>query len=85
VIPLSIFLAEARSLSDIDLSTATNDAPASEVFSAKKNPQRIPANTLPVLRTCRLTISPACANLTLLIRRVAHPAAAHLSGASFVS
>ena len=46
-IPFLIFLADARSLSDIDLSTATNDAPASALFSAKKNPQRIPANTLP--------------------------------------
>lgn len=30
------------------------------------------------LGTCRLTISPACANVTLLTRRVAHPAASHL-------
>ena len=44
-----------RSLSDIDLSTAANDAPASALFSAQKNPQRIPVNTPPVflrLRPC---------------------------------
>ena len=65
----------SRSLSDIGLSTATNDAPASALFSAQKNPQRIPVNTPPVVQgTCRLTVSPACANMTLLTRRVAHPA-----------
>ena len=46
---------ELRSLSDIDRSTAANDAPASALFSAQKNPQRIPAKTPPVfpgLRSC---------------------------------
>ena len=40
----------SRSLSDIDLSIAANDVPASASFSAIKNPQRISANTLPVFR-----------------------------------
>jgi hypothetical protein len=39
-----------RSLSDIDRSTAANDSQASTLFSATKNPQRIPANTPPVFR-----------------------------------
>ena len=39
-----------RSLSDIDPSTAANDAQASALFSAPKNPQRIAANTPPVFR-----------------------------------
>jgi hypothetical protein len=46
VIPLSIFLAEARSLSDIDLSTATNDAPASVVVLGEEKSS-----------TCRLKFS----------------------------
>ena len=37
-----------RSLSDIDRSTAANDPRPSTSFSARKNPQRISANTLPV-------------------------------------
>ena len=37
-----------RSLSDIDRSTAANDPRPSASFSARKNPQRIPVNTLPV-------------------------------------
>ena len=37
-----------RSLSDIDRSTAANDPRSSASFSAQKNPQRIPASTLPV-------------------------------------
>ncbi|TKS64640.1 MAG: hypothetical protein EWM73_00218 [Nitrospira sp.] len=44
-----------RSLSHIDLSTAANDLRLSASFSARKNPQRIPANTPPVfpgLRPC---------------------------------
>ncbi|MCI0428628.1 MAG: hypothetical protein L0Z46_11485 [Nitrospiraceae bacterium] len=39
-----------RTLSDIDRSTAANDGQASTLFSATKNPQRIPANTPPVFR-----------------------------------
>ena len=42
-----------RSLSDIELSTAANDVPASALFSAPKNPQRIPVNTTPVFRGLR--------------------------------
>ena len=42
-----------RSLSDIDRSTAANDGQASTLFSATKNPQRIPANTPPVFRGLR--------------------------------
>ena len=38
----------AGSLSDIDRSTAANDPRSSASFSARKNPQRISANTLPV-------------------------------------
>ena len=41
------------SLSDIDHSTAANDGQASTLFSAPKNPQRIPANTPPVFRGLR--------------------------------
>ena len=40
--------ASFRSLSDIDCSTAANDGQASTLFSAPKNPHRIPANTPPV-------------------------------------
>ncbi len=39
-----------RTLSNIDRSTAANDGQASTLFSAPKNPQRIPANTPPVFR-----------------------------------
>ena len=46
-------LSAPRSLSDLDLSTAANDAPASASFSAPKNPQRIPANTPPGFRGLR--------------------------------
>lgn len=38
------------------LSTAANDGHASALFSASKNPQRIPANTLPVFRGLRSRI-----------------------------
>ncbi|MEO7859090.1 MAG: hypothetical protein ABIU05_01400 [Nitrospirales bacterium] len=44
------------SLSDIALSTAANDPRPSASFSARKNPQRIPANTPPVFPGL-----PACA------------------------
>ena len=47
--------AHARSLSGIDRSIAANDPQPSASFSARKNPQRIPANTPPVfpgLRPC---------------------------------
>ena len=43
----------ARSLSDIDLSTTANDSRPSASFSARKNPQRIPANTPPVFSRLR--------------------------------
>ena len=42
-----------RTLSGIDRSTAANDGQASTLFSAPKNPQRIPANTSPVFRGLR--------------------------------
>ena len=45
-----------RSLSDIDRSTTANDGLASALFSAPKNPHRIPANTLPVFRSLRSRI-----------------------------
>jgi hypothetical protein len=45
-----------RSLSDIAHSTAANNAQASALFSAPKNPQRIPANTPPVFRGLRSRI-----------------------------
>ena len=48
----------ARSLSGIALSTAANDARPSASFSARKNPQRIPANTLPVFPSLRPRIWP---------------------------
>ena len=38
---------DPRSLSDIDRSTAANDLQPSASFSARKNPQCIPANTPP--------------------------------------
>jgi hypothetical protein len=47
-----------RSLSDIDLSTAANDPRPSASFSARKNPQRIPANTPPVFPGLRPRIWP---------------------------
>jgi len=47
-----------RSLSDIDRSTATNDPRPSTSFSARKNPQRIPANTPPVFPGLRPRIWP---------------------------
>ena len=43
----------ARSLSDIDRSTAANDGQVSTLFSAPKNPHRIPANTPPVFQGLR--------------------------------
>jgi hypothetical protein len=48
----------ARSLSDIDLSTAANDLRSSASFSARKNPQWIPANTPPVFPGLRPRIWP---------------------------
>ena len=47
-----------RSLSDVDLSTAANDPQPSASFSARKNPQRIPANTPPVFPGLRPRIWP---------------------------
>jgi hypothetical protein len=47
-----------RSLSDIDRSTAANDPRPSASFSARKNPQRIPANTPPVFPGLRPRIWP---------------------------
>ncbi len=45
-----------RSLSDSDLSTAANNAPASAFFAAPNNPHRIPANTPPVVQGLRQRI-----------------------------
>jgi len=42
-----------RSLSDITLSTAANDLQPSALFSTRKNPQYIPANTPPVFPSLR--------------------------------
>ena len=47
-----------RSLSDIDRSTAANDPRPSASFSARKNPQCIPANTPPVFPGLRPRIWP---------------------------
>ena len=47
-----------RSLSDTDLSTTANDPRPSASFSARKNPQRIPANTPPVFPGLRPRIWP---------------------------
>src|ERR1700675_4262862 len=47
-----------RSLSDIDRSTAANDPRPSASFSARKNPQCIPANTPPVFPDLRPRIWP---------------------------
>src|SRR5687768_9775771 len=44
---------QCRSLSESCHSTAANDRQASGSFSARKNPQRIPANTLPVFSSLR--------------------------------
>jgi hypothetical protein len=49
---------ETRSLSDIDRSTAANDPRPSASFSARKNPQCIPANTPPVFPGLRPHIWP---------------------------
>jgi hypothetical protein len=54
----------ARSLSEIDLSTAVNDVQASALFSASKNPQRIPANTHSVFRGL---LSRICLSLPRLV------------------
>ena len=51
-------IVDPRSLSDIDRSTAANDARPSASFSARKNPQRIPANTPPVFPGLRPRIWP---------------------------
>jgi hypothetical protein len=48
----------ARSLSDIDRSTAANDLRPSASCSARKNPQWIPANTPPVFPGLRPRIWP---------------------------
>ncbi len=48
--PGSLEFVDPRSLSDIDRSTAANDGQASMLFSASKNPHRIPVNTPPVFR-----------------------------------
>jgi RNA polymerase-binding transcription factor DksA len=48
---------QSRSLSDIDRSTATNDPRPSASFSSRKNPQRIPANTLRFFRACGLAFA----------------------------
>ena len=45
-----------RSLPDIDLSTTANDSQASALFSAPKNPHRIPVNTPSVFRALRSRI-----------------------------
>jgi hypothetical protein len=37
-------------------STAAHDLPESASFSARNNPQRIPANPLPVFRACGLAM-----------------------------
>jgi hypothetical protein len=47
-----------RSLSDIDRSTMANDPQPSASFSARKNPQCISANTLPVFSGLRPCIWP---------------------------
>ena len=47
-----------RSLSDIDRSTAANDLQPSALFSARKNPRCIPANTPPVFPGLRPRIQP---------------------------
>ena len=52
------------SLSDIDLSTAANDARATALFSSPTNHHRIPANTPPVSRGLRSCI---CRRLLLLM------------------
>ena len=44
------------SLPGIDLSTTANDGQASALFSAPKNPHRIPVNTPPVFRGLRSRI-----------------------------
>ena len=55
---LSISSSLLRSLSDIDRSTAANDLRPSASCSARKNPQRIPANTPPVFPGLRPRIWP---------------------------
>ena len=59
-VPIDMFADEvcSRSLSDIDLSTAANDPRPSASFSARKNPQCIPANTPPVFPGLRPRIWP---------------------------
>ena len=58
--PIDMFADDvcSRSLSDIDLSTAANDPRPSASFSARKNPQCIPANTPPVFPGLRPRIWP---------------------------
>jgi len=55
-----------RSLSDIAHSIAVNNEQASALFSASKDPQRIPANTPPVFRGLRSRI---CQRLLCLVTK----------------
>ena len=57
-VPTEGILEVYRSLSDIDRSTMANDPQPSASFSARKNPQCIPANTLPVFSGLRPCIWP---------------------------
>jgi len=58
-----LYCGHARSLSDVDRSTATNEGQASTLFSAPRNPHRIPANTPPVFRGLRPRICLALVRL----------------------
>ena len=70
--------AHARSLSGIDRSIAANDPQPSASFSARKNPQRIPANTPPVFPGLRPCIWPHLLHLVTkamsdrLLARIIH-------------
>ena len=57
-VPTEGILEVYRSLSDTDRSTMTNDPQPSASFSVRKNPQCIPANTLPVFSGLRPFIWP---------------------------
>ena len=59
----AIVVIGSRSLSDIDRSTAANDPQPSASFSARKNPQCIPVNTLPVFPGLRPCIWPRLLHL----------------------
>ena len=84
---MGLIILTYRSLSDIDLSTTANDPRPSASFSARKNPQRIPANTPPVFPGLRPRIWPHILRLVTKARsdRLLAPSPLPLAWASSVA